>query len=232
MNFDAQMKKYHEKCNAARAMGGKAKLEAIKNRGELNARERIDYMLDHESFQEVGLFVHSDQPGMEERSPCDGKIVGFGKIDGRPVSVVSLDLTVLGASSANSNAKKMAYIKRMSCSRGLPVVFLSEAGGARMPDYMGARGMVAMAQDPSQYQRLRESPWVSYQSSPPIQAQPAMGLTPTSSPSVVASEPQPVSRMIFITVSMLIDVLLKGFKKGRIENEGWGVKRKIAVTPF
>ena len=161
MNFEAQMKKYHEKCKAALAMGGKAKLEAKKKSGELNARERIDYVLDHDSFQEVGLFAHSDQPGMEERSPCDGKIVGFGKIDGRAVSVVSLDLTVLGASSANSNAKKMAYIKRISCSRGLPVVFLSEAGGARMPDYMGARGMVAMAQDPTQYQRLRESPWVS-----------------------------------------------------------------------
>ncbi len=161
MNFEAQMKKFHEKRAAQLAMGGTEKLLAKKANGELNARERIDYLLDKDSFREVGLFAHSDQPGMENRSPCDSKIVGFGKIDGRPAAVLSLDLTVLGASSANINAKKMSYIKRISCSQGLPVVFLSEAGGARMPDYMGARGMVAMGQDPIQYQRLREAPWVS-----------------------------------------------------------------------
>lgn len=161
MNFEKQMKKYHEKRQAAMAMGGEAKLAAKKAGGELNARERIDYLLDGGTFQEMGLFAHSDQPGMEDRSPGDGKIIGFGKIEGRPVSVVSLDLTVLGASSANTNGKKMGYIKRISCSRGLPAIFLSEAGGARMPDYMGARGMVAMGMDPTQYQRLREAPWVS-----------------------------------------------------------------------
>ncbi len=161
MNFQRQMQEFHRRRQAALAMGGRAKLEAKKARGELNARERIQYLLDQGSFEEIGLFAHSDQPAMADRSPCDGKIVGFGRLEGRPVAVVSLDITVLGASSANTNAKKMGYIKRISCSRGLPVVFLSEAGGARMPDYMGARGMVAMGQDPTQYQRLREAPWVS-----------------------------------------------------------------------
>jgi len=161
MNFDVQMNRFHEKRQKAFGMGGERKLAAKKAAGELNARERIDYLLDEKSFQEVGVFSHSDQPGMEEKSPCDGKITGFGRIDGRPVAVVSLDITVRGASSANVNGKKISYIKRISCSRGLPAIFLSEAGGARMPDYMGARGMVAMGQDPTQYQRLREAPWVS-----------------------------------------------------------------------
>ncbi|MGD9123931.1 MAG: carboxyl transferase domain-containing protein [Desulfarculaceae bacterium] len=161
MNFKERMKQFHQKKEFALGMGGPDKLAAKQAAGELNARERIDYLLDKGTFREIGLFAHSDQPAKEDRSPCDGKVAGFGQIQGRPAAAVSLDITVLGASSANTNAKKMGYIKRISCSRGMPVVFLSEAGGARMPDYMGARGMVAMGQDPTQYQRLREAPWVS-----------------------------------------------------------------------
>ncbi len=161
MGFDDLMKKFETKRQAALAMGGPEKLAAFKTAGKLNARERIGHLLDDGTFQEIGLFTHSDQPGMADRTPCDGKITGFGRIGGRPVAVVSTDLTVLGASSANVNGRKIAYIKRMACQRGLPVVFLGEAGGARMPDFMGARGMVAMGQDPTQYQRLREAPWVS-----------------------------------------------------------------------
>lgn len=161
MNYDEPMKKFHSKRQKALAMGGEKKLAAYKAAGKLNARERVDYLLDDGTWQEIGLFAYSDQPNVAERAPCDGKVAGFGKIDGRPVGVVCNDLTVLGASSGNVNGKKIGYIKRMTCRRGIPVVFLSEAGGARMPDYMGARGMVAMAQDPTQYQRLREAPWAS-----------------------------------------------------------------------
>jgi len=159
--FDELMQKFHRKRETFLAMGGKEKLAAKKAQGQLNARERLDYLLDPGTFQEIGLFSHSDQPGMADRSACDGKISGFGEIKGRPVAVMANDLTVLGASSGNVNGKKIAYIKRITCSRGIPVIFLSEAGGARMPDFMGARGMVAMGQDPTQYQRLREAPWVS-----------------------------------------------------------------------
>jgi acetyl-CoA carboxylase carboxyltransferase component len=161
MNYDELMKKFHSRRQAALAMGGEKKLAAYKAANKLNARERVNYILDNETWQEIGLFAYSDQPNVAERAPCDGKVAGFGTIDGRPVGVVCNDLTVLGASSGNVNGKKIAYIKRISDKRGFPVVFLSEAGGARMPDFMGARRMVAMAQNPTQYQRLREAPWVS-----------------------------------------------------------------------
>jgi acetyl-CoA carboxylase carboxyltransferase component len=161
MSFDALMKKFHAKRQAALAMGGEKNLAAYKAAGKLNARERVDYLVDDGTWQEIGLFGYSDQPNVAERAPCDGKVAGLGKIDGRPVGVICNDLTVMGASSGNVNGKKIAYIKRMADRRGIPVVFLSEAGGARMPDYMGARGMVAMAQNPTQYQRLREAPWAS-----------------------------------------------------------------------
>ena len=160
--FEAQMKTFEEKRKAALGMGGEKKLAYYKEKGWLNARERMAAVLDEGTFQEVGLFSHSDQPAMAHRSPCDGKICGFGKIDQRPVVAMSCDLTVLGASSAGVNGKKVGYCKRMSCERGIPFVFMGEAGGARMPDIMGARGMVTqLGGDGAQYQRLREAPWVA-----------------------------------------------------------------------
>jgi acetyl-CoA carboxylase carboxyltransferase component len=161
MSFDELMNKFHSKAQDAMAMGGEKKLAAFNKADKLNVRERVQYLLDKGTFQEIGLFAYSDLPGVSERAPCDGKVAGFGKINGRPVGIACNDLTVLGSSSANINGKKIGYIKRMADRRGIPVVFLSEAGGARMPDYMGARRMVAMAQDPTQYQRLREAPWAS-----------------------------------------------------------------------
>ena len=161
MSFEELMNKFRSKRESALAMGGPDKVAAHHAAGKMTARERVDYLLDDGTFQEMGLFSTSDQPEMAERSACDGKISGFGKIQGRPVGVLSNDLTVLGSSSAVVNGKKIGYIKRITSGTGAPVVFLSEAGGARMPDFMGSRGMVAMAQDPTQYQRLREAPWVS-----------------------------------------------------------------------
>ena len=161
MGFDELMGKFRTRREAALAMGGPEKVAAHHAAGKLTARERVDYILDPASFREIGLFATSDQPDKADRSPCDGKVSGFGKIEGRPVGVLSNDLTVLGSSSAVVNGKKIGYIKRLTSGTGMPVVFLSEAGGARMPDFMGSRGMVAMAQDPTQYQRLREAPWAS-----------------------------------------------------------------------
>ncbi len=161
MSFDAIMKKFQAKRQAALAMGGDKKLAKQKSAGKFNARERVDYLLDDGSWQEMGLFAYSDLPDVADRAPCDGKVAGFGKVNGRPIGVVCNDLTVMGASSGNINAKKIGYIKRMADKRGIPIVFMSEAGGARMPDYMGARRMVAMAQNPTQYQRFRVAPWTS-----------------------------------------------------------------------
>lgn len=161
-NFEAAMKKFEERKEYSLSMGGEKKLQKYKENGWLNARERMDYLLDENTFQEVGLFTESAEKAMEGRSPCDGKVIGFGKIDGRPVGSLSCDLTVLGASSAGVNGKKVGYLKRMVCGKGIPLVFLGEAGGARMPDNMGSKGMVTMlGNDPTQYQRLREAPWVA-----------------------------------------------------------------------
>src|SRR5687768_12245533 len=146
----------------ALAMGGPDRLAKRRAAGVLNARERIAYLFDRDTFIESGLLATSAFPQDRDRSPADGKIAGFGKIDGRMAACVSNDFTVMGASSSTTNMKKIGQMKRAAMSRGMPLVFLGESSGARLPDNMGARGMGSLlAQDPQQYLRARESPWVS-----------------------------------------------------------------------
>src|SRR6188768_751978 len=118
-------------------MGGTDKLAKRAKPGILNARERINYLLDPGSFRESGLFGVSYLPEMRESTPADGKVTGFGKIDGRRVGVVGYDFTVKGSSSSFTNNRKMSHIKDTGRKRGLPIVFLCESTGVRMPDIMG-----------------------------------------------------------------------------------------------
>jgi acetyl-CoA carboxylase carboxyltransferase component len=159
MSFDDQIKEFAQRRAKAEAMGGPDKLKKRKNEGVLNARERVDRLLDPASFRESGLFGTSYIKEMREQTPADGKIVGFGEIDGRYVGVVGYDFTVKGSSSSATNNKKMSHIKDMGAKRGFPIVFMSESTGVRMPDIMG-EGMGNTNEGP-RFLRLRESPWVS-----------------------------------------------------------------------
>jgi methylmalonyl-CoA decarboxylase subunit alpha len=161
MAFEDLLKDLKDRTAEALAMGGPEKLAKRKAEGVLNARERIDYLLDEDSFIESGRFARSVRPEVKHKTPADGKIAGFGRIDGREVALVSNDFTVLGASSAVINMKKIKHVKQVASKRGMPLVLLGESSGARMPDRMGAAGRAIIAQDPTEYQRLRESPWCS-----------------------------------------------------------------------
>ncbi|WP_076866075.1 acyl-CoA carboxylase subunit beta [Bradyrhizobium mercantei] len=145
----------------AQAMGSVGKLAARKEAGHLNARERLAYLLDPDSFFEVGELATSYRSEMRDRTPADGKVAGFGKIRGRQTGVVANDFTVLGASSSVINGKKIKYVKDMAAKRGFPLVMLGESSGARMPDRMGAAGRAILGQDPTEYRREREMPLVS-----------------------------------------------------------------------
>jgi acetyl-CoA carboxylase carboxyltransferase component len=152
---------FHEKKKHHLNMGGEEKLRARKAAGKLNVRERIAYFFDGGTFQELGLFAHSDRPGMAESTPTDGKIIGYGLVDGRSTLLAANDMTVLGASSASTNMKKIEYVRFVSCEKGIPLVFLGESTGARMPDSLGSFGMGHGGQNRAQYRRLREAPWIS-----------------------------------------------------------------------
>ncbi|MEZ5845031.1 MAG: carboxyl transferase domain-containing protein [Hyphomicrobiaceae bacterium] len=152
----------HERRKAhAMAMGGPAKLEKRKAAGLMDARQRIDYLFDPGSFIESGLFATSYIKEARENSQCDGKVAGFGRIEGRPAAVVSCDLTVKGASSSLINVKKMGHLRNTSIRNGNPIVFLNETSGARIPDTMGAEGTGSLGQDPAQFVRMREIPYVA-----------------------------------------------------------------------
>jgi acetyl-CoA carboxylase carboxyltransferase component len=148
---------------AALAMGGPERLARRRAKNMLDARERLDRLLDPGSFIESGLLgTSSSRLEDRDRTPADGKIAGFGRIDAREVAVVANDFTVMGASSSSTNGRKIAHMKRVATSRGLPLVFLGESSGARMPDHMGSRGMGSLlGNDPTQYVRHRETPWAS-----------------------------------------------------------------------
>ncbi len=162
MGYEDLYREYEAHREKALAMGGKAKLERRRNAGILNARERLDYLVDKGTFLESGMFATSAKPEDRASTPGDGKLCGYGRIDGREAVVIANDFTVKGASSAGTNMKKIGQMQRTATERGLPLVFLGESSGARIPDNMGALGMGnLLANNATQYRRLRESPWAS-----------------------------------------------------------------------
>jgi acetyl-CoA carboxylase carboxyltransferase component len=94
MPFEKQIQELERRRTPALQMGGEDKIKKQKEKGRFTARERIDKLLDPGSFLEIGMFNHSDMPGMEEKIPADSKVAGYGKIDGRPVVIISNDFTV------------------------------------------------------------------------------------------------------------------------------------------
>jgi acetyl-CoA carboxylase carboxyltransferase component len=163
MKFENQLKELGSRTDEALAMGGEAKLAKRREKGVLNARERLDVLLDSESFCESGMFARAIRPEVKHKSLADGKIAGYGRIDGREVAVVSNDFTVMGATSSAINGKKIRHMREVATERGLPLIFLGESAGARMPDRMGGSGRAMLGQDPAEYLRNRRTPWVSAQ---------------------------------------------------------------------
>ena len=161
MPFEKLIQELKNRDAEALAMGGPEKLARRKAEGHLNARERIDRLIDAGSFIESGRLARGIRPEVRDKTPADAKVAGFARVNGREVGLVSNDFTVLGASSSVINMKKIRHVKTTASKRGLPLIFLGESSGARMPDRMGASGRAIVAQDPAEYQRLRETPWVS-----------------------------------------------------------------------
>jgi len=155
----ALMDEYAQRHATAIGMGAPAKRQRRREAGLLDARARLDRLFDQDSFAEVGLFAYSgSDPAL---TPADAKVAGFGRIEGREAAAVSNDFTVMGASSTIVNGRKIGHMKRVASQRGLPLVFLGESSGARIPETMGAAGMGASGSDPTQYMRLRETPWAA-----------------------------------------------------------------------
>lgn len=159
--FDQEIAEYERRTHQALNMGGPAKVAGQHESGRLDARQRIDYLFDKGSFIEIGRFARGERREDWDSTPADGKVCGYGRIQGRDAAVVSHDMTVKRASSSPINVKKMGHMRRAALANGMPLVLLNESSGARIPDTMGAHGIGTLGQDPHQFIRNREIPYVS-----------------------------------------------------------------------
>lgn len=161
MAFEKHIAEHERRKAHALAMGGAERLAKQKAQGRLNARERIERLFDAGTFLEIGMFARSDRREEWDRTPADGKVCGYGRIDGREAAVVSHDITVKSASSSPINVRKMGHMRKTALANGMPLVLLNESSGARIPDTMGAIGTGTLGQDPTQFVRMREIPYVA-----------------------------------------------------------------------
>ncbi len=127
----------------SRQGGGEARIKKQHDKGKLTARERIDLLLDKNSFQEIDAFVthRSSAFGLEDQQFLgDGVVTGYGKIEGRPVYVFSQDFTVFGGSLSETHAEKICKIMDLAMKNGVPVIGLNDSGGARIQEGVSSLG--------------------------------------------------------------------------------------------
>lgn len=122
----------------ARQMGSAKGHEKLAAAGKLDARARLDLLLDADSFVEIGILARSQHPELGERTPADGLIAGHGLIDGRRVYVTSEDATVLGGTRGRVAEAKTARIRELALRHKAPFIALMEAGAGRFQESNGA----------------------------------------------------------------------------------------------
>ena len=116
--------------------GGQKRIDAQHAKGKLTARERIHFLLDEGSFQEMGALVQhrSDLFGLDKQKILgDGVVTGYGTVNGRLVYVFAQDFTVLGGSLAEAHAEKITKVMDLAMKTGAPLIGLNDSGGAPYP---------------------------------------------------------------------------------------------------
>ena len=132
-----------ERRRIARLGGGERRIEAQHGRGKLTARERINLLLDPDSFEEIDMFVeHNCQEfGMaDNKIPGDGVVTGWGTVNGRPIYLYAKDFTVFGGSLSLAHSKKINKVQDMALRNGVPIIGILDAGGARIQEGVDALG--------------------------------------------------------------------------------------------
>ncbi|MBK7234080.1 MAG: acyl-CoA carboxylase subunit beta [Sterolibacteriaceae bacterium] len=132
-----------EKRAAARLGGGQKRIESQHAKGKLTARERIELLLDPDSFEEWDMFKEHrcTDFGMEaDKTPGDGVVTGYGTVNGRVVFVFSQDFTVFGGSLSETHAEKICKIMDHAMKVGAPVIGLNDSGGARIQEGVASLG--------------------------------------------------------------------------------------------
>ena len=132
-----------ERREAARAAGGQQRVDKHHAKGKLTARERVEVLLDDDSFKESDMFVEhrcNDFGMQDQKIPGDGVITGWGTINGRLVFVFSQDFTVFGGSLSEAHAEKICKVMDQAMKVGAPVIGLNDSGGARIQEGVASLG--------------------------------------------------------------------------------------------
>tara|TARA_B100001059_G_C17799593_1_gene565319 strand:+ start:182 stop:1723 length:1542 start_codon:yes stop_codon:yes gene_type:complete len=130
-------RKLEERRKIARSGGGVKRIAAQHAKGKLTARERIDLLLDEDSFEELDMFVkhRATEFNMEKDRPSgDGVVTGWGTINGRQVYVFSQDFTVFGGSLSETHAQKICKVMDMALRNRVPIIGINDSGGARIQE--------------------------------------------------------------------------------------------------
>src|ERR1035437_2612124 len=135
--MENKIKQLEEKIAEAQLGGGIKRIESQHKKGKLTARERLHFLLDEGSFEEIGMLVthRSVEFGLDkEKYLGDGVITGYGTINGRLVYVFSQDFTVFGGSLSETHAEKICKIMDLAMKNGAPLIGLNDSGGARIQE--------------------------------------------------------------------------------------------------
>jgi len=134
---DERIEKLRRKRAQLALGGGQKRIEKQHAGGKLTARERIEKLVDRDSFEEIGLFAQHRATyfGMAGKEmPADGVVTGCATVDGRLVHLASQDFTVAGGAAGEVHSQKIADMMQLSLKTGSPFVFINDSGGARVQE--------------------------------------------------------------------------------------------------
>ncbi|QIJ90059.1 Propionyl-CoA carboxylase beta chain [Mesoflavibacter sp. HG96] len=141
--MESKIKELNEKLELAKLGGGQSRIDKQHQKKKLTARERIEYLMDEGSFEEIGALVthRTVDFGMQnQKFYGDGVITGYGTIDGRLVYVFAQDFTVFGGALSETHAEKICKIMDMALKVGAPFIGLNDSGGARIQEGVRSLG--------------------------------------------------------------------------------------------
>lgn len=131
---EEKIKRLYDLKKAAEIGGGEERVAAQHSKGKLTARERIDLLLDPRTFLEIDKYTTHRDESASQKFPGDGVITGFGRVDGRLVSLYAYDFTILGGSLGEMAGKKIVKIMEHALKVGAPLIGIIDSGGARIQE--------------------------------------------------------------------------------------------------
>lgn len=141
--MECKIKILNEKIAESHLGGGQNRIDKQHQKKKLTARERVNYLLDEGSFEEIGMLVThrtTDFGMQDELYYGDGVITGYGTINDRLVYIFAQDFTVFGGALSETHAEKICKVMDMAVKTGAPMIGLNDSGGARIQEGVRSLG--------------------------------------------------------------------------------------------